>query len=114
LGGKAELPFYIYDNILEDFDGNGTSQNWYWGTDVRGAWWDAASFTVEPASGGWIGFEAYAGYWDHNMQFNGKAAPSSDSWQNLTAKCQESLDGVQTLYIILKGSVEVDTWSFGN
>ena len=39
---------------------------------------------------------------------------SSDSWQNLTAECQESLDGVQTLYIILKGSVEVDTWSFGN
>ena len=39
---------------------------------------------------------------------------SSDSWQNLTAKCQEFLDGVQTLYIILKGSVEVDTWSFGN
>ena len=39
---------------------------------------------------------------------------SSDSWQNLTAECQESLDGVQTLYLVLKGSVEVDTWSFGN
>ncbi|MBR2199247.1 MAG: hypothetical protein IJ894_00635, partial [Bacteroidales bacterium] len=78
-GGKAELPFYIYDNIMEDFDGNGTSQNYNWGTDVRGAWWDAASFTVEPASGGWIGFEAYAGWWDHNVQFNGKAAPSAIS-----------------------------------
>ena len=76
LGGVAELPFYRYDWILEDFDGNGTSQNWNWGTDVRGAWWDAASFTVEPASGGWIGFEAYAGYWDHNVQFNGKQAPA--------------------------------------
>ena len=76
LGGVAELPFYRYDWILEDFDGNGTSQNWNWGTDVRGAWWDAASFTVEPASGGWIGFEAYAGWWDHNVQFNGKQAPA--------------------------------------
>ena len=75
LGGVAELPFYRYDWILEDFDGNGTSQNWNWGTDVYGAWWDAASFTVEPASGGWIGFDAYAGYWDHNVQFNGKKAP---------------------------------------
>ena len=76
LGGVAELPFYRYDWILEDFDGHGTAQNWNWGTDVRGAWWDAASFTVEPASGGWIGFEAYAGYWDHNVQFNGKQAPA--------------------------------------
>ena len=76
LGGVAELPFYRYDWILEDFDGNGTSQNWNWGTDVRGAWWDPASFTVEPASGGWIGFEAYAGWWDHNVQFNGKQAPA--------------------------------------
>mgnify|MGYP002623179806 CR=1 FL=1 len=76
LGGVAELPFYRYDWILEDFDGNGTNQNWNWGTDVRGAWWDAASFTVEPASGGWIGFEAYAGWWDHNIQFNGKQAPA--------------------------------------
>ena len=37
LGGVAELPFYRYDWIFEDFDGNGTNQNWDWGTDVRGA-----------------------------------------------------------------------------
>lgn len=75
-GGVAELPFYRYDWIFEDFDGNGTAQNWNWGTDARGIWWDPASFTVEPASGGWIGFENYAGWWDHNVQFNGKQAPA--------------------------------------
>ena len=76
LGGVAELPFYRYDWILEDFDGHGTNQNWNWGTDTRGAWWDAASFTVKTASGGWMGFENYTGWWDHNVQFNGKQAPS--------------------------------------
>lgn len=80
LGGKAELPFYIYDNILEDFDGNGTSQNWYWGTSLVGAYSEtAASFTVASESGNWLGMEDYSGYWDHNMQFNGKAAPSAIS-----------------------------------
>lgn len=76
LGGVAELPFYRYDWILEDFDGHGTNQNWNWGTDTRGAWWDAASFTVKTASGGWMGFENYTEWWDHNVQFNGKQAPS--------------------------------------
>lgn len=77
LGGVAELPFYRYEWIFEDFDGNGTNQNWNWGTDARGAWWDPAStFTVEPSSGGWLGFENYTGWWDHNIQFNGKQAPT--------------------------------------
>lgn len=76
LGGVAELPFYRYEWIFEDFDGNGTAQNYNWGTDVRGAWWDPASFTVTSASGGWIGFENYAGWWDHNVQFNGKQVPA--------------------------------------
>ena len=76
LGGVAELPFYRYDWILEDFDGNGTSQNWDWGTNDCGpSRATQASFTIEQASGNWIGFEAYAGYWDHNYQCNGKKAP---------------------------------------
>ena len=75
LGGVAELPFYRYDWILEDFDGNGTNQNWNWGTDTRGGWWDPATFTVSPVSGNWLGFENYTGWWDHNVQFNGKQAP---------------------------------------
>ena len=76
LGGVAELPFYRYDWIFEDFDDHGTPQNWNWGTDTRGAWWEPASFTVTPASGNWIGFENYTGWWDHNVQFNGKQAPA--------------------------------------
>ena len=65
------MPFYRYDWIFEDFDDHGTPQNWNWGTDIRGAWWEPASFTVTPASGNWIGFENYTGWWDHNVQFNG-------------------------------------------
>ena len=76
LGGIAELPFYRYDWIFEDFDDHGTPQNWNWGTDIRGAWWEPASFTVTPASGNWIGFENYTGWWDHNVPFNGKQAPA--------------------------------------
>ena len=77
LGGVAELPFYRYDWILEDFDGNGTSQNWDWGTNDCGpSRGTQASFTIEQASGNWIGFEAYSGYWDHNYQCNGKQAPT--------------------------------------
>ena len=80
MGGVAELPFYRYGYIFEDFDGNGTSQNWNWGTDTRGIWWDPAStFTVSPESGGWLGFENYTGWWDHNVQFNGKQAPDAIS-----------------------------------
>ena len=67
--------YYWMLPVSDGGDGNGTNQNWNWGTDTRGGWWDPATFTVSPVSGNWLGFENYTGWWDHNVQFNGKQAP---------------------------------------
>ena len=77
LGGVDELPFYRYDWIIEDFDGNGTSQSWYWGQDVYGPGVGTqAPFTIEKTSGNWIGLENYSSYWCNAYCCTGKQAPA--------------------------------------
>ena len=78
LGGAAELPFYRYDWIIEDFDGNGTSQDWDWGTDdcCGPNREKQASFTIEQASGNWIGLENYSSDWCNDYCCTGKQAPT--------------------------------------
>ena len=77
LGGVAELPFYRYDWIIEDFDGNGTSQDWDWGENVCGPSKETqASFTIEQASGNWIGLENYSSWWCNAYCCTGKQAPT--------------------------------------
>lgn len=81
LGGRATLPFYRYDWIYEDFDGNGTTIDWGWGTNNFGgnpAWgWPAlpASCPITMKSGNFAYFEAYTSWWDHNFLWNAKATP---------------------------------------
>ena len=77
LGGVAELPFYRYDWIIEDFDGNGTSQDWDWGANDCGPGRETqASFTIEQTSGNWIGLESYSSYWCNAYCCTGKQAPT--------------------------------------
>ncbi len=66
LGGKAELPFYNYDWIYEDFDGHGTPVWWQWGTNC--AWGVDApdGFTVPLSSGKLASFNgANTGWWNN-------------------------------------------------
>lgn len=80
LGGKAELPFYRYDWIYEDFDGNGTAMAYGWGTNHFGGnpqWgWNPIPDTCPIASsaGNYIYFEGATCWWDHNLTINSKAA----------------------------------------
>lgn len=81
LGGKATLPFYRYDRIYEDFDGNGTGMNYGWGTgnhcDYPVWGWPAVpdDCPVTVASGYFLYFDGFTSWWDHNQTINGKLAP---------------------------------------
>lgn len=81
LGGKAKIPFYRFEWIYEDFDGNGTPINWGWGTNMFGGnpdWgWTPVpdSCPIAVTSGNFIYFEGMTQWWDHNFQINMKDAP---------------------------------------
>lgn len=71
-GGRAEVPFYRYDWIYEDFDGHGPSTDWGWGTN----YWNANEYTDPNPIPNWSGNYALmvgaTSWWDHNYQWNSK------------------------------------------
>ena len=81
LGGKATLPFYRYDWIYEDFDGNGTQMAYGWGTGLKGGnpeWgWESlpATCPITKSSGNFVYFDGFTAWWDHNLTINSKQAP---------------------------------------
>ncbi len=78
LGGKATLPFYRYDWIYEDFDGNGTSMMWQWGTN---SYWGAenkpADCPVSVSTGGFLYFDSNNNGWWNNINVHGKTVPEA-------------------------------------
>ncbi len=81
LGGRASLPFYRYDWVYEDFDGNGTPMAYGWGTNHFGGYpdwnWTPIPDTcpITTSAGNFIYFEGATCWWDHNLTINSKAAP---------------------------------------
>lgn len=79
LGGKATLPFYRYDWIYEDFDGNGTPMAYGWGTNLYGGnpdWgWTPLPETcpISTSAGNFVYFEGFTCWWDHNLTINSKS-----------------------------------------
>lgn len=71
-GGRAEIPFYRYDWIYEDFDGHGPSTDWGWGTNF----WLSNDYTdanpITQSSGVYALMVGTTCYWDHNYQWNSK------------------------------------------
>lgn len=71
-GGRAEVPFYRYDWIYEDFDGHGPATDWGWGTNF----WLANDYTdsnpIVQRSGNYALMVGTTCYWDHNYQWNSK------------------------------------------
>lgn len=78
LGGKADRPFYRYDWIYEDFDGNGTSMMWQWGTN---SYWGAenkpADCPVSVSTGGFLYFDSNNNGWWNNINVHGKTVPEA-------------------------------------
>lgn len=77
LGGKATLPFYRYDWIYEDFDGNGTSMWWQWGTNAT--WGDGIpdSCPITVSSGKFLYFEGPNTGWWNNENVHAKSFPEA-------------------------------------
>lgn len=77
LGGKATIPFYRYDWIYEDFDGNGTSMWWQWGTNAT--WGDGIpdSCPISISSGKFLYFEGPNTGWWNNENVHAKAFPEA-------------------------------------
>lgn len=77
LGGKVTLPFYRYDWIFEDFDGNGTSMMWQWGT--NNYWGDniPADCPVTLKSGKFLYFDGNNTGWWNNEYVHGKTFPEA-------------------------------------
>lgn len=73
LGGKATVPFYNYDWIFEDFDGNGSSMMWQWGT--NNYWGNAPEGSVPVTSGNILFFDGSNTGWWNNEYVHGKAMP---------------------------------------
>lgn len=70
-GGRAEIPFYRYDWIYEDFDGHGPGTDWGWGTGYSTAN-DNPGNAIGAGSGNFAIMEGTTCYWDHNYQWNSK------------------------------------------
>lgn len=77
LGGKATAPFYRYELIFEDFDGNGTSMMWQWGTNNGWGVSEPAGFTFPGISGNVLSFDGSNTGWWNNEYVHGKAMPES-------------------------------------
>ena len=81
LGGRETLQFYNYSRVYEDFDGNGTSMAYGWGTNhfcSYPTWgWTAVPETspIKKSAGYYVYFEGFTCWWDHNLTINSKAAP---------------------------------------
>jgi hypothetical protein len=79
LGGRAEIPFYNYNWIYEDFDGNGTEVDWGWGANAGSTQgfsgtdnFDGDNPIVLNNSNYLISVGTTC-WWDHNYQWNSKA-----------------------------------------
>lgn len=71
-GGRAEVPFYRYDWIYEDFDGHGPSTDWGWGTNFSLSNEYDGTSPITNYSGVYALMVGSTCWWDHNYQWNSK------------------------------------------
>lgn len=71
-GGRAEIPFYRYDWIYEDFDGHGPGTDWGWGTNFSLSNEYGDSNPITTSSGVYALMVGSTCWWDHNYQWNAK------------------------------------------